>query len=160
QFVSFDELTTFTRKQYTYLQSRLRSSHSIPIRLRSATNPGDQGHEWVRKRFRAWLDPEYPNPAVGGEGRWFATVEGTITEIEIAADYPGARAQQFIPASIQNNPTLLRNDPGYLARLDELDPVERARLKHSNWLVKPGRGKYFQRSKVTILSERPNNILS
>lgn len=160
QFVGFDELTTFTRKQYTYLQSRLRSSHGIPIRIRSATNPGDQGHEWVFKRFRAWLDPEYLNPAKGGEVRYFAKRDNTDEEIEVPSTHPGARARQFVPATIADNPILLRNDPGYLSRLDELDPVERARLKHGNWLVKPGRGKYFQRSKVTILAERPNDILS
>lgn len=158
QFVGFDELTTFSRKQYTYLTSRLRSSKGIPIRLRSATNPGDKGHEWVFERFRAWLDPEYPNPAVGGEVRWFALVDDK--EQEVPAGTPDARSRCFIPASIRDNPILLQNDPSYLARLDELDPVERARLKHGNWLVKPGRGKYFQRSKVNVLQERPNDIIS
>jgi predicted phage terminase large subunit-like protein len=158
QYVGFDELTTFSRKQYTYLTSRIRSSKGIPTRLRSATNPGDKGHEWVFERFRAWLDPEYPNPAVGGEVRWFALVDGK--EQEVPSTHPGARSRCFIPASIKDNPVLLRNDPGYLARLDDLDPVERERLKNGNWLVKPGRGKYFQRSWVNIITERPNDIIS
>jgi predicted phage terminase large subunit-like protein len=74
--------------------------------------------------------------------------------------HPGARSRCFIPASIKDNPVLLRNDPGYLARLDDLDPIERERLKNGNWLVKPGRGKYFQRSWVNIITERPSDIIS
>ncbi len=53
QFVGFDELTQFTESQYSYLASRLRrlEGSALPIRLRGATNPGGQGHEWVRDRF-------------------------------------------------------------------------------------------------------------
>lgn len=54
QFIGFDELTQFTETQYTYLFSRLRrrSGVLIPLRMRSATNPGGLGHEWVKKRFQ------------------------------------------------------------------------------------------------------------
>lgn len=53
QFVGFDELTQFPENQYTYLFSRLRrlKGSKVPIRMRSASNPGDQGHEWVKERF-------------------------------------------------------------------------------------------------------------
>lgn len=53
QFVGFDELTQFTETQYLYLFSRLRrlKGANIPLRMRSATNPGDEGHEWVKARF-------------------------------------------------------------------------------------------------------------
>lgn len=53
QFVGFDELTQFTEPQYRYLFSRLRrlASSDVPIRMRSASNPGGLGHEWVRARF-------------------------------------------------------------------------------------------------------------
>lgn len=39
--------------QYTYLFSRLRrlAGSKIPLRMRSASNPGGVGHEWVRARF-------------------------------------------------------------------------------------------------------------
>lgn len=53
QFVGFDELTQFTDSQYRYLFSRLRRLEGVkvPIRMRSATNPGGVGHEWVKQRF-------------------------------------------------------------------------------------------------------------
>ncbi len=160
QYIGFDELTTFSRKQYTYLTSRLRSSHGIPIRLRSATNPGDKGHEWVFERFNAWLNPKHPNPAQPGEVRWYRKREGEDQEIACEPHEAGGRARCFIPASLQDNPTLLKNDPGYITRLDDLDPVERARLKNGDWTTRPGRGKYFKRDWVHILTERPRDIVS
>jgi predicted phage terminase large subunit-like protein len=53
QFVGFEELTRFKEKEYRYLFSRLRRRKEIPVplRMRAVTNPGDQGHEWVRQRF-------------------------------------------------------------------------------------------------------------
>lgn len=53
QYIGFDELTQFTETQYTYLFSRLRRAAgvNIPLRMRSAANPGGVGHEWVKARF-------------------------------------------------------------------------------------------------------------
>jgi len=53
QFVGFDELTQFTKKQYSYLHSRLRKvkKSPVPIRMRAGTNPGGRGHDWVKKKF-------------------------------------------------------------------------------------------------------------
>lgn len=53
QMIGFDELTQFTERQYTYLFSRLRRLEGVPVPLRmlSASNPGDRGHAWVRDRF-------------------------------------------------------------------------------------------------------------
>ena len=53
QYVAFDELTQFSETQYRYLFSRLRRLEgvNVPLRMRSASNPGDQGHEWVKQRF-------------------------------------------------------------------------------------------------------------
>ena len=52
-YIGFDELTSFTETQYTYLFSRLRRQIDsfIPLRMRSASNPGDIGHVFVKKRF-------------------------------------------------------------------------------------------------------------
>lgn len=54
QFIGFDELTHFTETQYTYMFSRrrrLKEQAHIPVRVRSATNPGGPGHDWVHQRF-------------------------------------------------------------------------------------------------------------
>ena len=57
QTVCFDELTHFTETIYDYIAfSRARRRMTlkragIPIRARSASNPGGIGHGWVKKRF-------------------------------------------------------------------------------------------------------------
>ncbi len=54
QYIGFDELTQFTETQYRYLFSRLRrgaAAVNVPLRMRSASNPGGIGHEWVKQRF-------------------------------------------------------------------------------------------------------------
>lgn len=53
QFIAFDELTQFSERVYEYLFTRLRATEDInvPLRMRGASNPGDIGHGWVRKRF-------------------------------------------------------------------------------------------------------------
>lgn len=53
QYVAFDELTQFSEEQYIYLFSRQRATSDIgvPIRMRSASNPGGIGHGWVKDRF-------------------------------------------------------------------------------------------------------------
>jgi len=56
-FVGFDELTQFSESQYMYLHSRIRKSEksTIPRRMRAGTNPGGDGHGWVKRR---WYLPE------------------------------------------------------------------------------------------------------
>lgn len=58
QFIGFDELTQFPEEPYTYLFSRLRRPESgplsrVPLRMRAASNPGNVGHGWVKKRLVA-----------------------------------------------------------------------------------------------------------
>jgi predicted phage terminase large subunit-like protein len=67
QYIAFDELTQFTESQYRYLFTRLRrpSGQSdgnplsrVPLRMRSGSNPGGAGHEWVRRRFMRESKPQ------------------------------------------------------------------------------------------------------
>jgi hypothetical protein len=109
--VGFDELTQFTETQYTYLHSRVRTTDSdIQPQVLSTTNPGGIGHTWVKERFQ----PEqralqtYYDPHTG------------LTRV-------------FVPATIEDNPTLFENDPLYLSRLEGLPEIERKRLRYGIW---------------------------
>lgn len=53
QLIGVDEVTEWLESQYTFLFSRLRRPRDMPVPLgmRSATNPGGEGHEWVKQRF-------------------------------------------------------------------------------------------------------------
>jgi predicted phage terminase large subunit-like protein len=116
-FIGFDELTQFTRFMYTYLFSRNRKREGLnfPTRIRSTSNPGGQGHEWVYDRF----------PIKGSGGR---------------PQFGGGRL--FVPAILEDNPGLNRDD--YEESLAELDPVTRAQLRHGDWDVR-AEGNLFKR---------------
>lgn len=53
QCLCVDELTQFEESDYLYLISRIRrtTKSKRPLEIRSATNPGGIGHDWVKKRF-------------------------------------------------------------------------------------------------------------
>ena len=56
QFIGIDELTQHTEWRYTFLFGRIRRPAEgplagVPLRMRTASNPGNKGHEWVKKRF-------------------------------------------------------------------------------------------------------------
>lgn len=64
QFVGFDEVTHMLEQCYTYMFSRLRrlkTAMDIPLRIRAASNPPDDGDnaEWVFDRF---VNPETKDP--------------------------------------------------------------------------------------------------
>jgi len=56
QYIGWDELTQFEQTPYRFLFSRVRrvGENGVPLRVRSASNPGGLGHEWVKMRF---VDP-------------------------------------------------------------------------------------------------------
>lgn len=53
QRINFDELTHFLEGPYTYLISRCRRRKGIDVSpaVRAGSNPGGEGHEWVKRRF-------------------------------------------------------------------------------------------------------------
>lgn len=61
QCICWDELTQFPEFPYRYMLSRLRrlKGSLVPIRCRSASNPGGIGHKFVKERF---IDPETKLP--------------------------------------------------------------------------------------------------
>ena len=109
--IGFDELTQFTDTQYTYLHSRARTTDpELVPQILSTTNPGGIGHYWVKDRFVAITDSlrTYIDPVTG------------LTRV-------------FVPATIEDNPTLFDNDPAYLARLEGLPEIEKMRLRYGIW---------------------------
>jgi len=121
-FVAFDELTEFEESQYTYMLTRLRApAPGLRAYIRSATNPGNIGHAWVKERF--------VTRDIVNRRRWFATIEGKDTEVD--RDHPNALSRAFYPARLQDNPDV---DPGYEARiLASGDQVQIDRLLHGDW---------------------------
>jgi len=144
QFVGFDELTTFTESMYLALKARIRSSSGVQCRIRGATNPGSTGHEWVFKRWGAWLDPESPIKAAPGQTLYFLKGSDEVERVVPKGTHL-AKSRCFIPAKLEDNPSLF-TDGQYESNLQDLDPVRRAQLRQGDWLVKPAKGLYFKRA--------------
>lgn len=118
EVIIFDELTHFTEFQYTYMFSRCRSVKGYPACVRAATNPGNIGHAWVKRRF---IDPVPP---------------GTIQRSEVKNEVTGeiqVVTRVFIPAKVSDNKILMENDPGYVLFLQGLDPATKAALLDGSW---------------------------
>lgn len=127
QLLLIDELTHFTRYQYTFLQSRLRASghvlegmNRLGVRPRTicSANPGGTGHAWVRARF---VDPA---PAF----QQFRTRKG-VTRV-------------YVPARLTDNPHLDQDE--YMRRLSGLDPVMRRAMIDGDWDILLGSVRFPQ----------------
>ena len=147
QLVIFDELTHFTERQYRAIRARIRGTdRTLPRWTRATTNPGGEGHEWVKRRFGAWLDKTHKSPAKPGEVRWYRR------DSEVPAGSPLALSRTFIPARLTDNPHVTDE---YLTVLDDLDAVRRAQLVDGDWDASYGEGKLFHRTWWTVLDARP-----
>ncbi|RTL06424.1 hypothetical protein EKK58_05585 [Candidatus Dependentiae bacterium] len=144
QYVGFDELTHYTRYQYTYLISRLRSPAGIRARMRATTNPGSRGHAWVKARWAPWVDRSNEYKGILAEPGQILRFRNTPKGEEYTD--LAKLTRQFIPARLEDNPKLLDNDPEYAERLEMLDPVAREQLRYGRWDVLPSAGAYFQRT--------------
>jgi len=134
QYLGWDELPHFTEYQYRYMQSRLRSSHGVPIRLRSTGNPDGKYLEWVRKRFAPWIEKKVP----AGKALWFDP-DGNI----VPKGTPYALSRTYIPGKLSDNPYLTED---YKAQLMALDPVTRAKLMDGDWDAVVGKGSLFHQT--------------
>lgn len=124
QFIAFDELTQFEEEDYRFLFTRLRRPSEgplaeVPLRMRSASNPGGRGHEWVKRRLVERL-PAKP-------------VEGEAPD---PMDTPERAARRvFIPAKLRDNPSL---DPDtYEESLAGADPFTREQILNGDWYARP-----------------------
>jgi predicted phage terminase large subunit-like protein len=163
QYIGWDELTSFEEQQYTFMFSRLRSAHGIPLRVRAATNPGDVGHEWVLKRFAPWLYPEAEGEykgvrAASGERLYYTRDERTGLEKWCDKGTPNAKARAFFKAFLSDNPHLAGT--GYDLSLDELDPVTRAQQKFGNWMARSAKGAYFKRGWFELVDVAPARVVA
>ncbi|QYC52509.1 terminase large subunit, PBSX family [Salmonella phage SSBI34] len=160
-FIGVDEGTQFEWEQLEYMMSRLRSNSKYPSRMVISCNP-DPDHP-LRQMVDWYLDEDgYPIPERDGVIRYFVRVEdnymwGDSVE-ELKARF-GRRCRPvsftFISSTIKDNPPMMINNPEYLAQLEGLNDVDRARLLHGNWDARPEGANYFKRSYLTEVDVLP-----
>ena len=115
-YVAWDELTHFEEYPYQYMFSRCRSPKDpkLPAVIRAGSNPLNIGHAWVKSRFI--------KPAPGGR-------------VLINVVFPNGLIVKriFIPASIEDNPSIDLNDPNYRTMLMMLPEAERKAKMEGDW---------------------------
>jgi predicted phage terminase large subunit-like protein len=175
-FLGFDELTHFSESQFFYMLSRVRSTSGVPGYVRATTNPDPDS--WVAKFIEWWIEQDItkegyglPIPERSGVLRWFIRInDATIwasTVGELVASYGADFIKEnpptsvtFIPAKVTDNKILMEKDPAYLAKLNAMGRVDRARLKDGNWKVKAAAGNIFRRSWFKVVDAPPVNVVS
>jgi hypothetical protein len=116
-----DELTHFTDKIYRFLRNRVRMvGISVPAkyagrfpRIICGANPGGIGHQFVKMAFIDGVEP---------------------MKVAVAARSEGGMLRQFIPALLEDNPSMEEQDPGYENRLHGLgsDALVKA-MRYGDW---------------------------
>lgn len=129
--IFFDELTHFSEWIYTYIRSRCRGANDFPKQTKAGTNPGSEGHAWVKDRF---ID-------IGEAGKIHEFPNGT---------------RLFIQAKVQDNLFLMAKDPDYIKRLQDLPDRERRALLDGDWDI--FEGQYFPEFNRQIHVVKPFEI--
>ena len=121
-----DELTHFLESMYRFLRGRVRMTGIIlPVELEGrfprvlcGSNPGGIGHTWVKQTF---IDGASP------------------MEIRHMPKEEGGMKRQYIPAKLDDNPTLAEGDPDYISRLEGLASAELVKaMRDGDWNIVAG----------------------
>lgn len=158
QYIAFDELTQMFQDDYEYLFSRLRKRvcpkhkvkngkpnyidgcwwcniyKNLPLRMRSASNPGGLGHQWVKDRFGI---------------REIVAEDGSKRFIGTNPDRP------YIPAFVWDNDYI--DQEAYVESLHKLDPVTREQLLRGDWGVSAD--SRFKKTWLRYYSRRGSNYV-
>lgn len=133
-FIAFDELTEFLEKQYLFMFTRCRpAAPGLRAYIRSATNPGNIGHRWVKKRF---IKRDIVN-----KPRYFVQerqLDGTMLDTEVDRHHTNehgeydALSRAYYPALMGSNPHT--DTASYRSRIRATgDPIQIARLEEGDW---------------------------
>ena len=157
-FIGYDELTQFYETQFWYLVSRMRGSSGIKPWLRATCNPipiDDPVGGWVNRLIEWYYDHDtgYAIPERSGVIRWFYRVdavdddgkdeikwydskEEAMEANPIMAAIGEPKSFTFICSKLDDNPALLKQNPGYKANLMSMEKVEREQLLMGNWVIR------------------------
>jgi len=149
----FDEVPDIPEEVYTFLIGWARTAQEgVPVRVVVAGNPPTTTEgRWVIRRWSPWLDPKHKNPALPGELRWFATLDGNDVEITKEISPEGAegkpfqytekngnvltvrpKSRTFVPAKLSDNP-FLSADGEYEAVLQNMPEPFRSQMLNGDF---------------------------
>ena len=140
--INIEELTQIPREEmYLKLISSARSKYSdLFPQVFCTTNPGGIGMAWVKKRF---VTPDRELAIVVKHQYEWLDSDGKprITHWQTIIDKKTGLWRAYIPATLDDNPVLLKNDPDYVRQLDameETDPELYKAWRHGDWNIQFG----------------------
>lgn len=135
----FDEAANMREIQVRFLLGWLRTV--VPGQrcqaLLTFNPPTTAEGRWIIAFFAPWLDPKHPKPAVPGELRYFATLDGK--DVEVASgellEHKGEQirplSRTFIPSRVSDNPYLMGTN--YMATLQALPEPLRSQMLNGDF---------------------------
>lgn len=134
--ILIEELTHIPSEElYLKLVSSCRSTDKdIQPQVFCTTNPWEIWHIWVKKRF---IDVSLP---------W-----------EVYVDQISWRSRVFIASRVEDNPTLMENDPNYVLFLESLPEELRKAWREWDWNVFDTKWSYYSQY---IMESRKDNRIS
>lgn len=163
--VFYDEATHADEQHIWWLFSRLRTSADMDPSIWLSCNPDPDSYlfEWVKW----WLYPEgHPqygiaDPEKNGVTRYVLRINGEMcwgdTPEELIERYGKPELSMNDPEQVKpiafcvllgtliDNPTLMKKDPQYKAKLEAMPEVEMRRLLLGDWTARESGSTYFQR---------------
>jgi hypothetical protein len=140
-YQAYDELTGFEEEQWTMMRPWNRTTCPVAPYRRAATNPGDQGHHWVKKYFVDTCQPIPDGPLRWSEEAkiWWQPMAPGPTYFARDEDDPSrVLTRKFIPARVFENVEGMRADPKMLEKLLALPADKRRALLEGDWNVFEG----------------------
>jgi len=175
--IAFDELSHFSETQFTYLMGRLRSKAQGNSFLMASMNPDPDS--WVFNWVLPFLDDQgYFNEDMAGKLLYFYTVDDKPifnADPQVLKDnfphlhklfnttsrkyeYIEPKSFTFLGSTIFDNQILIDSNPNYLATLNSLPEVEKARKLHGNWFVREQGTNYFSRGDLGRIEKIPKGV--
>jgi len=172
--ICWDQAEEFEEVQFWYLLSRNRSVSGVRPYVRATCNPvpdDDDTGGWVHRLLSWWIGEDgYPVAERDGVLRWFLRHDGDLAwfdareEALAYRDHHGLpsgvepKSLTFIRSRLEDNPVLMRQDPGYLSTLEALPKIDRDRLRGGNWNVRAAAGEVFDRAWFEVVDAAPAGL--
>lgn len=140
QRILIEELTHIPSEElYEKLISSCRSTVSgLKPQVFCTTNPGNDGHLWVKARF---VDVGPPNIPYG--------VKDEATGLTVW--------RIFIPAKVEDNPVLVEKDPKYVAWLNQLPGELKRAWRDGSWDTFQVKGAYY--TSEVLAAQRQGRVM-
>lgn len=115
-YLGIDEVQKLDFESIQELLSCVRSAEGNPVRVRFTANPGGKSHYNLKK----WI------------------VDATLQGRNVIEDKLTSYKIRYIPATVYDNKELMKNDPLYVKRLENLPESKKKAFLHGDWNIFDG----------------------